>query len=51
MPGVRSVARHHDFTVLWIGTTISELGSRTSMFVFPLLGYALTGSALVAAAA
>jgi len=51
MPGVRNLVRHHDFTVLWIGTTVSELGSRMSMFVFPLLGYALTGSALVAAAA
>ncbi|GAB3659572.1 hypothetical protein GCM10027596_17140 [Nocardioides korecus] len=51
MPGLRSLTRHHDFTVLWIGTTISELGSHMSMFVFPLLGYALTGSTLTAAAA
>ena len=51
MPGLRSLARHHDFTVLWIGTTVSELGSRMSMFVLPLLGFSLTGSALVAAAA
>jgi MFS family permease len=51
MPGYRALARNHDFTVLWIGQTVSELGSRVSMFVFPLLGYALTGSALVAALA
>jgi predicted MFS family arabinose efflux permease len=47
----RTLFRNHDFTVLWIGQTISELGSRMSMFVFPLLAYALTGSALWAAAA
>ncbi len=51
MPGYRALARNHDFTVLWVGQTLSELGSRVSMFVFPLLGYALTGSALVAALA
>ncbi len=51
MSSYRSLARNHDFTVLWIGQTISEIGSRMSMFVFPLVAYALTGSALVAAAA
>ena len=51
MPGHRSLARNHDFTVLWIGQTASILGSRISMFVFPLLTYALTGSAVLAAAA
>jgi MFS family permease len=51
MPGYRALARNHDFTVLWVGQTMSELGSRVSMFVFPLLAYALTGSALVAALA
>ena len=51
MTGYRALARNHDFTVLWVGQTLSELGSRVSMFVFPLLGYALTGSALVAALA
>ncbi|WP_345454761.1 MFS transporter [Nocardioides marinquilinus] len=50
MTGFRSLARNHDFQVLWVAQTISTLGSRVSMFVFPLLGYALTGSALVAAA-
>lgn len=51
MPGYRHLARNHDFTALWVGQTISELGSHVSMFVFPLVAYALTGSALVAAAA
>jgi MFS family permease len=48
MPRFRELSRHHDFTVLWVAQTVSELGSRVSMFVFPLLAYALTGSALVA---
>ena len=51
MTGYRRLARNHDFTALWVGQTLSELGSRVSMFVFPLLAYALTGSALVAALA
>lgn len=51
MSSYRSLARNHDFTVLWVGQTISEVGSRMSMFVFPLVAYALTGSALLAAAA
>ncbi len=49
MSRYRSLTHNHDFTVLWIAQTTSELGSRISMFVFPLLTYALTGSALVAA--
>ncbi|MGZ4448044.1 MAG: MFS transporter [Nocardioides sp.] len=48
MTGYRALARNHDFTVLWIGQTISELGSRVSMFVFPLIGYALTHSPVIA---
>ncbi|GGO79422.1 MFS transporter [Nocardioides deserti] len=51
MPSYRSLARNHDFRALWIGQTVSEVGSRMSMFVFPLLTYLLTGSALLAAAA
>ena len=49
MTGYRQLARNHDFTILWLGETISELGSMMSLFVFPLLGYHLTGSTLVAA--
>ncbi|HEX2893455.1 MAG TPA: MFS transporter [Marmoricola sp.] len=51
MTRTRDLLRNHDFTVLWIGQTISELGSRMSLFVFPLLAYAITGSTLWAAAA
>ncbi len=51
MRSYRALARNHDFTVLWLGQTISQLGSQMSMFVFPLLAYQLTGSAIVAAAA
>lgn len=49
MPGYRQLARNRDFTILWIGDTVSELGSALSMFVFPLIAYALSGSALTAA--
>lgn len=49
MTGHRRLLGNPDFTALWIGQTISELGTRTSLFVFPLLAYALTGSALLAA--
>jgi len=49
MTGHRPLLGNHDFTALWVGETISELGSRTSLFVFPLLTYAVTGSALLAA--
>src|SRR5215467_5941759 len=49
MTSYRELARNHDFTILWVGETISDLGSTMSLFVFPLLGYHLTGSTLVAA--
>jgi MFS family permease len=49
MTGYRELARNRDFTTLWIGETVNELGSTMSMFVFPLLGYHLTGSSVVAA--
>lgn len=49
MPGYRDLARNRDFTVLWVGDTVSTLGSALSMFVFPLIAYALTGSAITAA--
>lgn len=48
MPGFRTLSHQRDFTVLWVAQTVSELGSRVSMFVFPLLAYAVTGSTLIA---
>ena len=51
MTGFRQLARNHDFTVLWVGGTVSELGSRMSMFVFPLIAFAMTRSAFTAALA
>ncbi len=50
MTGYRELSRNRDFTILWTGQTISDLGSQVSMFAFPLVTYALTGSALWAAA-
>lgn len=49
MASYRTLARNRDFTVLWTGEAISQLGASTSLFVFPLVGYALTGSAGLAA--
>src|SRR5215211_7756199 len=41
--------RNRDFGILWASQTFSELGSSMSFFVFPLVGYALTGSTGLAA--
>ncbi|QYJ02847.1 MFS transporter [Nocardioides panacisoli] len=51
MPTYRSLAHNRDFTALWIGATVSELGSRVSTFAMPLVAYAMTGSAFWAATA
>ncbi|MGI8759907.1 MAG: MFS transporter [Jatrophihabitantaceae bacterium] len=48
MSSFRELSRNHDFTALWIGQTVSDLGTQMSAFVYPLLAYALTGSAVLA---
>ncbi len=48
MAGYRTLARNRDFTILWTGEAVSQLGSQMSMFVFPLVGYSITGSAVLA---
>ncbi len=49
MAGYRSLARNRDFTVLWLGDTASELGTQLTLIAFPLVTYAVSGSALSAA--
>jgi len=48
MSSTRAPRRHHDFTLLWVGQTVSELGNEVSLFVFPFVTLALGGSALQA---
>src|SRR5438309_6924120 len=50
-PTTTRLSGNRDFGILWLGDMASELGSAMSMLVFPLLGYALTGSTTQAALA
>lgn len=50
-PAGKGLWRNRDFMVLWTGQTVSTLGSSMSYFLFPLLGYSLTGSTTEAALA
>ena len=47
----RGLWRNHDFMLLWTGQTVSTIGSSMSFFVFPVIGYTLTGSTTHAALA
>ncbi len=46
-----SLWHNRDFMILWSGETISQLGSSMSFFIFPIIGYSLTGSTTQAALA
>jgi len=41
--------RNRDYQILWTGETVSQLGSSMSFFVFPIIGYSITGSTTAAA--
>src|SRR3954466_10464475 len=40
--------QNRDFLLLWGGGAVSALGTSTSLLVFPLIGYAITGSTALA---
>jgi MFS family permease len=45
MPRERALSRNRDFVLLWVGQTLSLIGSQSSWVAYPLLVLALTGSA------
>lgn len=40
--------QNRDFLLLWVGGAVSAIGTSTSLLVFPLIGYAITGSVALA---
>jgi len=42
---MRALSRDRNFTLLWVGQTLSEIGSQVTAIAMPLLVLALTGSA------
>lgn len=48
---MRGLVRSHDFTILWVGQTVSELGNRMSVFVLPIAAWQVSHSALATALA
>lgn len=46
-----NLVQNHDFTLLWIGQTISELGNQMSLFVLPIAAWQLSHSAFTTALA
>ncbi len=48
-PAPASLWRNRDYQILWTGETVSQLGSAMSYFVFPIVGYSITGSTAAAA--
>ena len=44
-PEPAALGRNRDFLILWLGQAVSALGTSMSTLVFPLVGYAITGSA------
>lgn len=47
-PDEVSLYRNRAFIILWTGGIVSEVGSSMSTLVFPLVGFALTGSTFLA---
>src|SRR6202008_953051 len=47
-PNPPPLPRNRHFLILWAGQAVSALGTSMSVLVFPLVGFAITGSTLLA---